>query len=91
MRLGRGETPERHAVTRQEARLADQIGRPAIGFGPRKIRGNRLCTLLHFRALSCNGRLPNSWKFRHLCSTQGTHNAGVEGSSPSLSILISCT
>jgi hypothetical protein len=52
---------------------------------PREIRGNRLCTSLHFRALGCNGRLPKLWKISCLDSGYGTHNAGVEGSSPSLS------
>ena len=40
---------------------------------------------MHFQALSCNGRLPKGCKIRYLASTDGAHNAGVEGSSPSLS------
>ena len=43
------------------------------------------CTSMHFQALSCNGRLPKSLQIRYLASTDGAHNAGVEGSSPSLS------
>jgi hypothetical protein len=42
---------------------------------------------MHFQALSCNGRLPKSLKIRYLASTDGAHNAGVEGSSPSLSTI----
>ena len=44
------------------------------------------CTSMHFQALSCNGRLPKGRKIRYLASTDGAHNARVEGSSPSLSI-----
>jgi len=40
---------------------------------------------MHFQALSCNGRLPKGCKIKHFASKKGTHNAGVEGSSPSLS------
>ena len=63
------------------------IGPLAIRLRPRKIRGNRLCTLLHFRALSCNGRLPELLKISYLHLSHGTHNAGVEGSSPSRSTM----
>ena len=35
---------------------------------------------MHFQALSCNGRLPKSLQIRYLASTDGAHNAGVEGS-----------
>ena len=48
----------------------------------REICGNLYGTSMHFQALSCNGRLPKSLEIRYLVST---HNAGVEGSSPSLS------
>jgi hypothetical protein len=51
----------------------------------REICGNLSCTSVHFQALSCNGRLPESLKISYLCLRRGTHNAGVEGSSPSLS------
>jgi hypothetical protein len=47
----------------------------------REICGNLYGTSMHFQALSCNGRLPKSLEIRYLVS----HNAGVEGSSPSLS------
>jgi hypothetical protein len=47
--------------------------------------GNLSCTSMHFQALSCNGRLPNLFGISYLRSKQGTHNAGVEGSIPSLS------
>ena len=42
-------------------------------------------TWMHFQALSCNGRLPKGCKIKHFAFKKGTHNAGVEGSSPSLS------
>jgi hypothetical protein len=71
---------------RLEARPVGQIGR-ACNVRPRKIRGNRLCTLLHLWALSCNGRLQKLFKFSHLGSSHA-HNAEVEGSSPSLSTKI---
>jgi hypothetical protein len=51
----------------------------------REICGNLSCTWMHFQALSCNGRLPKGCKIKHFASKKGTHNAGVEGSSPSLS------
>jgi hypothetical protein len=41
--------------------------------------------MLLFWALSCNGRPPKFCKISYLGSSHGTHNAGVEGSSPSLS------
>ena len=50
----------------------------AIHSRAREICGNLPCTSVHFQVLSCNGRLPKSLKSE-------THNAGVEGSSPSLS------
>jgi len=51
----------------------------------REICGNLSCTSMHFQALSCNGRLPKCCKIKYFASKKGTHNAGVEGSSPSLS------
>src|SRR5438309_6662642 len=51
----------------------------------REICGILSCTSMHFQALSCNGRLPKGCKIKYFASKKGTHNAGVEGSSPSLS------
>ena len=45
----------------------------------REICGNLFCTSVHFQALSCNGATAACPK------VEKSHNAGVEGSSPSLS------
>jgi len=45
------------------------------------------CAPPHFHALSCNGRLPEPRKINSLSVTARTHNAGVNGSNPSLSTI----
>jgi hypothetical protein len=54
---------------------------------PWEIGGNSSSAPPHFQAFSCNDRPPEVNEINALNVTARTHNAGVEGSSPSLSII----